>query len=188
MLTHTDLKKGAIIILDGEPYEVLEARPLKKAQRRVIIQTRLKNLVTGNFFERNFHQGDTFEGAELSRLRAKFIYSRRGRYFFAEEDNPSKRFDLAEEQMGPQAKFLKPNQILEAVIFNEKIINISLPIKIQLKVVESPPGLKGDRAQSGTKIVTLETGVKIAAPLFIETGDIIEINTETGEYVKRVEK
>lgn len=199
MLTHTDLKKGVIIILDGDPYEVLEARPLKKAQRRVVIQTKLKNLVKGNVFERNFHQGDSFKEAELSKFKAKFIYSHpdrkssisneagRDRYFFCQADNPSKRFDLQEEQIGSQAKFLKPNQIMEAIIFNGRIVNIFLPIKIQLKVVEAPPGLKGDRAQSGTKIVTIETGAKIAVPLFIKEGDIIEINTETEEYVRRIE-
>lgn len=185
MLTHTDLKKGVKIILGNEPYEILEARPLKKAQRRPVIQAKIRNLVTGNVFDRNFHQGDTFEEAELSKFKAKFLYSHQERYFFCEENNPSKRFDLGSEKIGVQTKFLKPNQIIEAVLFNEKVINISLPIKIQLKITEAPPGIKGDRAQGGTKIVTLETGAKINAPLFIKAGDIVEINTETGEYVRR---
>lgn len=187
MLTHTDLKKGVRIILNGEPYQVFEARPLQKAQRRVVIQTKIRNLITGNVFDRNFHQGDTFEEAELTKFRAKFLYSHRDRYLFCEEQNPSKRFDLSQEQIGPQSKFLKPNQAVEAILFNEKVINISPPIKIQLKVIEAPPGVKGDRAQGGTKIVTLETGAKIAAPLFIEEGNKIEVNAETGEYVKRIE-
>ena len=92
------------------------------------------------------------------------------------------------EQLGVQTKFLKANQIVEALIFNEKVINISIPIKTQLKVTEAPPGIKGDRAQGGTKIATLETGVQVAVPLFVATGDTIEINTETGEYVRRVEE
>ena len=194
MLTHTNLKKGVRIILDKEPYEVLEASPMKKAQRRPVIQTKIKNLITGNVFERNFHQGDTFEEAELSKLKAKFLYSHRDQYFFCEENGlpeghkgVPKRFDLNSEQLGVQAKFLKPNLIVEILIFNEKVINISLPIKIQLKVTEAPPGVKGDRAQGGTKIVTLETGAKINAPLFIEEGDVIEINTETEQYTKRIE-
>ena len=187
MLSHNDLKKGLRIVLNSEPYEVLEARPLKKAQRRVVIQTKIRNLITGNVFDRNFHQGDTFEEAELTKFKAKFLYPHRDRYFFCEEQNPSKRFDLGQEQIGSQTKFLKPNQAVEAVLFNEKVINISPPIKIQLKVIEAPPGVKGDRAQGGTKLVTLETGVKIAAPLFIEEGNIIEVNAETGEYVRRIE-
>ena len=186
MLTHTDLKKGVKIILDSEPYEISEAQPLKKAQRRVVIQTKIRNLITGNVFDRNFHQGDTFEEAELSKFEAKYLYSHRDRYFFCEKENPSKRFNLGLKQIGPPAKFLKPNQIVEAMIFKEKVINISLPIKIQLKVIEAPPGLKGDRAQAGTKMVTLETGAKINAPLFIQEGDILLINTQTGEYVRRI--
>ncbi|MFH1841550.1 MAG: elongation factor P [Candidatus Nealsonbacteria bacterium] len=186
MLSHSELKKGVQIILDGEPYEVLSSNQMKKAQRRVVIQTKIKNLITGNVFDRNFHQGETFEEAELLKLKAKFIYSHRDRYFFYEEKDPSKRFDLGNEQIGNIAKFLKPNQEVETIIFDEKIISVSLPIKINLKVKEAPPGVKGDRAQGGTKTAILETGAKIAVPLFIEENDVIEINTETGEYVCRV--
>ncbi len=106
---------------------------------------------------------------------------------FCKEDNPSFRFELPKEVIGQASQFLKPNQVVEGMQFGGKIINISLPIKVQLKVVEAPPGVKGERAQAGTKQVTLETGAIANAPLFIETGDIIEINTETGEYVRRVE-
>jgi len=187
MLTHTDLKKGVRIILDKEPYEILEASPMKKAQRRPVIQSRIKNLITNNVFERNFHQGDTFEEAKLTNLKVKFLYSHRDRYFFDHKET-SKRFDLSSGQIGAQAKFLKPNLIVETLIFNKKVIYISLPIKIQLKVTEAPPGIKGDRAQGGTKIVTLETGAKINTPLFIEQGDIVEVNTETGEYVQRISR
>jgi len=203
MLSHGDLKKGVKIILDKEPYEILEARPFKMAQRRVVIQTKIRNLITGNVFSRNFHQGETFQEAELFKIQAKFLfskeerkqgsvedrflYSQKNRYFFCEENQPAKRFDLSSEKIGPAAQFLKSNQIVEAIVFQEKIINISLPIKIQLKVIEAPPGVKGDRSQPGTKQVTLETGAKINVPLFIKESDIVEVNTETGEYVRRIE-
>lgn len=186
MLSHNDIRKGVRFILDGEPYEVLDFSPLKKAQRRVVIQTKIKNLITGAVFDRNFHQGDVFEEAELIKFKAKFLYSHRDCYFFCEESNPSKRFDLTKEQIGEVTKFLKQNEIVEGLIFKDKIINISLPIKVHLKVTQSPPGIRGDRAQGGTKVVVLETGTEINVPLFIEEGDIIEINTETGEYVRRI--
>jgi len=115
------------------------------------------------------------------------LYAHRDRYFFSEKENPVNRFDLTTEQIGEPGKFLKPDQIVEGIIFRNKVINISLPIKINLKVIEAPPGIKGGRAEPGTKIVTLETGAKISVPLFIEEGDIIEVNTETGQYVRRVE-
>lgn len=187
MLTAGDLRKGVRILLDGQPYEVLDSNPMKKAQRRVVMQTKLKNLLNGSAQERNFHQGEMFEEAELSKLSSKFLYTHRGTYFFCEEENPSKRFELSEELLGNQAKFLKPNTIVDAIIFNEKVVSVSLPIKISLKVTEAPPGVKGDSAQGGTKIVTLETGVHVSVPLFVEEGDIIEVNTETGEYTRRVE-
>ncbi|MFH1575814.1 MAG: elongation factor P [Candidatus Nealsonbacteria bacterium] len=187
MLSSSDLRKGIRILIDGEPYEVLDSNPMKKAQRRVVMQTKLKNLLTGNALERNFHQGDVFEEAEMSKLEAKFLYAHRGLYFFCEKENPSKRFDLSEELLGIQAKFLKPNEIVDAIIFNEKIVSISVPIKISLKVTEAPPGVKGDSAQGGTKIVTLETGAQVSVPLFVKDGDVIEVNTATGEYTRRVE-
>jgi elongation factor P len=187
MLTHSDLRKGARFIMDGLPYEVLEAMPLKKAQRRVVIQTRIKSLINGNVFDRNFHQGDVFEEAELEKFDAKFIYQSRGKYFFCDVKNPSKRFDLPKEQIGNAVKFLKPNEIVQAIVFDEKIISISLPIKVNLKVTEAPPGVKGDSAQAGTKIVILESGAQVSVPLFVNQDDVIEVNTETGEYVRRVE-
>jgi len=186
MLTHTDLKKGVKIILEKEPYEILESQLSKIAKGRSNVQTKIKNLITGSVFSKNFHQGDTFEEAEVLKFNAIFLYAHRGQFFFSQEQDPSQRFSLAENKIGVQAKFLKPNQIVEAMTFEEKIINFSLPIKIKLKVIEAPPGFRGERAQPGTKIVILETGAKISTPLFLEEGDIVEVNTETGEYVRRV--
>ncbi len=187
MITHTDLRKGVQLIIDNEPYEILESSPMKKAQRRVVIQTKIKNLLNGNVLDRNFHQGETFEEAEIVKKEAKFLYAHRDRYFFSEVDDSSKRFDLGKELIGEAVKFLKPSQIVEEIQFQGKTINISLPIKVQLKVAEAPPGIRGDRAQGGTKSVTLETGAQLNVPLFVEQGDVIELNTETGEYTRRVE-
>ncbi|MDD2731785.1 MAG: elongation factor P [Candidatus Pacebacteria bacterium] len=188
MLTHNDLKRGARFILNQEPYEVLDSFPIKKAQGRAIVQTRIKNLITGAVLDKNFHQGDVFDQADISKIDIKFLYSHKDKFIFSERNNPSKRFELSENQLGSSSKFLKPNEIVEGLVFDDKIINISLPIKIQLKVIEAPPSFKGNTAQGGTKTVKLETKAEINAPLFINEGDIIEINTEKEEYVKRIEK
>ncbi len=185
MLTHTDLKKGTQFIYEGSPWEVLEYLLVKMAQRRPVIQTKIKNLLNGSVQERNFQQGDVFQEAELIKKNIKFLYSNKGEYWFCEENDPSKRFSFKEGQLGSQAKFFKPNSLVEGVIFNEKIINVKSPIKVTLKVKEAPPGIKGDRAQGGTKEVVLESGAAIQVPLFIEEGDLVEVNTELGEYVKR---
>ena len=186
MIDHTQLRKGVQIVLDGAPYEILESAPMKKAQRRVVIQARLRNLLTGNMLDRNFHQGDTFEEAELVKTESLFLYAHRGKYVFCEKSNRSNRFELEESALGDSSRFLKQDQEVTAVQFEGKLVNVVLPIKVQMKVTEAPPGVKGDRAQGGTKTVTLESGAIMQAPLFIETGDIIEINTDKGEYVRRV--
>ncbi|MBU2540027.1 hypothetical protein KJ786_02605 [Patescibacteria group bacterium] len=188
MLTHTDLRPGTRFILDNQPYEVLEAMAMKMAQRRPVIQSKIKNLITGSVLERNFQQGDIFDEAELVKIGVKYLYNNKGNFFFCEEKDQSKRFSLTEAQIGLGARFLKPNEIVDGIYFNEKIINVSVPIKAQLRVKQSPPGIKGDRAQGGTKAVVLDGGAEINVPLFIKEGDVVEINTEIGQYVRRVEK
>jgi len=186
MLTHTDLKRGVVFIFNNQPYEVLDYSLVFKGRGSSVVQAKIKNLINGNVLSRTFHTGDTFEEAEISKIEIKFLYGHRGKYYFCEKDSSDKRIELSEEQIGDLVKFLKPNQIVEGLVFEGKIINISLPIKINLKVIEAPAGVKGNRAQGGTKTITLETGAKINVPLFIKEGDIIEVNTETGEYVRRV--
>lgn len=187
MLSYFDLRKGVKFILDGEPYEVLEFQQIYKAQDMAVAKTKIRNLISGKVLARAFHQDDTFEEAELKKIEIQFIYSHRKKFCFSEIQNPKNRFELTEEQIGSGNKFLKPNQILTGIKLDEKIINVIFPIKVHFKVTEAPPGIKGDRAQGGTKPIVLETGAKIQAPLFIEKGDIIEVNTETGEYVRRVQ-
>lgn len=187
MLSHNDLRKGVRFILRNQPYEVLESSFVFKGRGGSIVQTKIKNLTTGNLLSKTFHPGEEFEEVEIEKIKVRFIYSRQNRYFFSKENDSSFRFDLSKEVIGNAAIFLKLNQIVEGMQFKSKIINISLPIKVQLKVTEAPPGIKGDRAQGGTKTVTLETEAKINVPLFIKEGDIIEINTESVEYVKRIE-
>ena len=185
MLSHTDLKKGTQFIFEGQPWEVVDALLVKMAQRRPVVQTKMKNLITGSFQEKNFQQGDMFDEADLEKKNIKFLYSSKGQYFFCEEKDPSKRFSFTADQLGKQAKFYQPNSTVTGVVFNEKIITVVAPIKVILKVKESAPGVKGDRAQGGTKEAVLESGATIQVPLFIEEGDMIEVNTELGEYVKR---
>jgi elongation factor P len=187
MLSFPELKTGAKIIFDNQPHEIIEHSLMFKGRGHSTLAVKLRNLLNGNVISQTFHPSDSFEEAEIEKIKARFLYQHREKYIFCEEDNPSFRFELIKEAIGSAAQFLKSNQPVEGIKFKEKIINIALPIKVQLKVVEAPPGVKGERAQAGTKQVTLETGAIANAPLFIETGDTIEINTETGEYVRRVE-
>lgn len=180
------LDKGIFIVIDKQPYEILETSRSFKGRGHSVIQTKLKNLITTGIISKTFHPSDNPEQCELEKFKAKFVYSHKDKFVFSKESNLSDRFELSKDQLGKSALFLKPNQIVEALIFHDKVISISLPIKISFKVAEAPPGYKGDRSQPGNKTITLETGAKINTPLFIEQGDFIEVNTETGEYVRRV--
>ncbi len=186
MLDYSELDKRDRIMLNGQPYEIIEARSMFTGRSHSVLNTKLRNLRTGKVISKTFHPGDSAEEADIKKMEAKFIYSDRGKFVFCEKGDPSNRFELEEEQIGDKKNFLKPNQIVESLLLEDEVINISLPIKVNLKVKMAPPSLKGESATGGKK-VTLETGAKIKTPNFIETGDIVEVNTETGEYSRRIE-
>ena len=188
MIYTADVKKEMVIKLDSQTWVVIEIQFVSPGKGPAFYRMKLKNLRSGNMVERTFKSGDQFEEANVDKIKAKFVYSHRGGFVFSWENDPSKRFELSESSLGNTAKFLKQNQIVDGVTLDGEVINISLPIKVFLKVKDAPPGVKGDRAQGGTKTVTLETGATIEAPLFVESGDVLEINTETGEYVRRAEQ
>ena len=185
MISFNELEKGANIIIDKQPYEVLEAFRLFKGRGQSVLQVKIKNLITRAVVSKTFHPSDTFEEAEIKRFKAKFLFSHRDQFFFTKENDPSFRFSLTEKNIGESSRFLTHQTVIEALLFQDKIINISLPIKLNLKVIEAPPGFQGSRSQPGTKTVTIETKAKISVPLFIKEGDIIVINTKTGKYVRR---
>jgi len=187
MLSHTDLKKGTLFIYNDQPYEVVEFALNFQGRGGSTSQVKMKNLITGNVLSKVFHSNDEFEEAEVDKKRIKYLYNNKGDYFFCEETDPSKRFPLAVEQIGHQAQYLKANDIVEGFVFDGKIVNVELPIKVQLKVKEAAAYLRAGRAEAGTKEVILETGAKIQAPSFIKEGDTIEINTETQSYARRIE-
>jgi len=187
MISYAELRKGTKIMTEGQPYEILEASPMFKGRGSSVLQAKIKNLVNGNVLSRNFRPGEEFEEAEIIKTKIKFLYSHRDKFVFCDEQKPSLRFEFSKEIVGENNRFLKTNEAVDGIELDGKIINISLPVKVNLKVIESPPGTKGDRSQAGNKQITLETKTKINAPLFIKEGDIVEVNTETGEYVRRIE-
>ncbi len=181
-----DLKPKTYFIYEDAPYIVLETHHLKMQQRRPVVQTRMRNLLNGKVLERNLAQSDFFEEADVERKEVKFLYAHRDKFMFVNPKDPSDRFELSNELVGESAQFLKPNTILESLNWNGDVINISLPIKMQFKIVEAPPGIRGDTATGGTKQVKIDTGATLNVPLFVNEGDEIIVNTETGQYVERV--
>lgn len=186
MLEYSEIVERKFIVLDGAPYEVVSSHVFRKQQRKPVNATKLRNLLTGKITERSFHQSEKVEEAEIIGREIKYLYTNKGEYWFSEIDDPSKRFKIEADMVGAQGKFLKQNSIVKALVFNEEIIGLKLPIKVELKVTEAPPAVKGDTVTGGTKQITLETGAIINAPLFVNEGDVIRINTETEEYAERV--
>jgi len=186
MLKHSDLKPGVRFVLNDEPYEVIDSTFIFKGRGSSTLQAKIRNLINGKVLTKTFHQNDVFEEAEIEKEEVIFLYSKNNKYYFALKDDRSQRFELDKSVLGNKVMFLKEKDEVEGIFFDEKLINIDLPLKMTFRVISAPPGLKGGRETPGTKPVTIETGAIIQTPLFVEEGDIIEVNTETGEYVRRV--
>ncbi len=190
MLEYSEVKERKIILWEGQPFEVIHSHVFRKQQRKPVNATKLKNLITGRVAEVSFASSDKVEEADIITRPAKYLYAAKGEVWFCDVKDPSKRFSLKEEVVGGKIKFIKTNTEIELVIFvndddEELVIGIKAPIKVELKVTEAPPSIKGSTVTGGTKVVTLETGATVNAPLFISEGEVIRVNTETGEYVER---
>lgn len=190
MLEYNEIKERKIIIHENEPCEVMSAAVSRKQQMKPQNQVKLKSLLSGRTWNETYGPSNKVKEAEISKRKVKFLYTNKGEYWFCDPDKPSDRFQLKEEIIGEAAKFLKPNEIIDAIVWEhddeEQIINIKLPIKIEYTIKDAPPSIKGNTASGGGKVVTLENDLKINAPFFLNIGDKIRVNTETGEYVERV--
>ena len=188
ILAYNEITAKKVIVHEGAPFEVLSSHVFRKQQRKPVNQTKLRNLKTGKVTEISFHQSETVAEADIETSNITFLYENRGEYWFCEAENPKNRFSFDADIIGEQGRFMKQNMNVEIKRFEDDVIGISLPIKLDLTVKEAPPAIKGNTVQGGTKQVVLETGATINVPMFINEGDIVRINTETGEYVERAEK
>jgi elongation factor P len=188
MLEYNEITLRKVILMDGEPYEVLDSHVFRKQQRKPVNQTKLRHLITGKVTEQAFHVSEKVEEADLSNRDVKFLYKNKGEFWFCDPKNPADRFKLDEVVLGEPMRFVKPNDIVSALVFDERIIGVKVPVKVDLKVTEAAPAVKGNTVSGGSKTVTLETGATIQVPLFINQGDVLRINTDTGEYTERVDK
>lgn len=186
MLGPHDLRIGTIFVMDNDPWKVLEASFIKQAQRTGHVGAKIRNLRSGNVLTRSFKQADRFEEADITKSPATFIYAHRAAYVFSNAQDPRERFELNETQLGDQAKYLAKNLSVETLRFEGKIIGINLPPKVDMNVSEAAPWVRGDTASGGTKNVVTETGLVVKTPHFIEIGDTIRVNTQTGTYAERV--
>jgi elongation factor P len=187
-LSYNEILPKLISLHNGEPYEVLSSHIFRMQQRKPVNQTRLRHLVSGKVLEISFHQNESVNEAEVGKIEAQYLYTNRGESWFAESGNPKNRFAFPEAAVRDQVQWLAPNSLVEVVTHDDKPLAIKIPVKVDLTVAEAPPNVKGDTATGGMKPVKLSTGATVNVPLFINSGDIVRINTDTGTYAERVEK
>jgi elongation factor P len=191
-LDYDEIKPRKNIVVDGQPYEILDSHVARTQKRKPQNQVRMRNLLNGKVIPGTFHASDTAEEADVSKREALFLYKNKGEYWFCDPKDRANRFMIAEDVIGDAAKFLKDNTVVDTKIFEyddeEKIIGVTLPIKMVFTVKDAPPAIKGNTASGGGKLITIETGAQITTPFFIEVGEQIVVNTDTGEYVERLKK
>lgn len=185
MLGLSDIKSGKNIIVDGLPYAVLYHEHSKTGRAGSVLRTRLKNLLNGTVLEKTFQGADKVLEADTGKSKAQYLYKEKEHYCFMDMES-YEQFSLSEKVLANAKDYLIEGTEMTVLNFNGQPVNIELPVKIALKVVEAPPNVRGNTVSSGGKVVTLETGLKISAPLFIKEGEKIIVNTERGEYVSRV--
>ena len=180
-----DFRKGLKIEIDGEPYVIVDFQHVKPGKGGAFVRTRLKSLISGNVIDQTFRSGDKVDTPDLEEREMQFLYETGGEYHFMDTKSFEQLF-LTADQLGESKDFLKENLVIKALFHNKRPIGVEVPMFVDLKVVSSEPGVKGDTASGSTKPATLESGAVIQVPLFVEEGDMIRVDTRTGEYITRV--
>ncbi|WP_448589972.1 elongation factor P [Thermodesulfobium sp.] len=184
-ISMNDLKNATNILIDGNVYQVVYFQHARKAQGAAYVRTKLKNLKTGAVLEKTFRSEDKIIEAEVERRPFQFLYKSGDTYHFMDLNN-YEQWELSKDVLGDATNYLKEQENVDAIVYNGALLNIELPTTVDLKVVETEPGVRGDTAQGGSKPATLETGAVINVPLFINVGDVVRVDTRTNLYVERV--
>jgi elongation factor P len=188
VLSYNEITIKKVIIFNDEPCIVISSHVFRKQKRKPVNNTKLKSLVSGRLIENTFHVNETAEEADLENWNITFVYRKGNEYVFHLSGKPGERFNLDADLVGDQGRFIKDKSELSALVFNDNIIGVKIPIKIELKVTETVDASKGNTSGNALKEAIVETGAKVMVPMFINQGDIIAVNTEDGNYSERGEK
>jgi elongation factor P len=188
VLSYNEISIKKVIIFNDEPCLVLSSHVFRKQKRKPVNNTKLKSLISGRVIEATFHMNETAEEADLENKSITFIYHKPGEYWFHTTGKPAERFSLSDDVIGDEGRFIKERSELKALVYNDEIIGVTIPIKVELKVTETVDAVKGNTSGGALKEAIVETGAKVMVPMFINQGDVIAINTESGDYSERVEK
>ncbi|OGE86198.1 MAG: elongation factor P [Candidatus Doudnabacteria bacterium RIFCSPHIGHO2_02_FULL_46_11] len=183
-LSFSELKLGSILNIDGQPYQITWQNFQRTAQRKPVLQTKLRNLINGKVIEYSFKFGEKMEEADVIRRSAQFLYFDGGFAYFM--DNESyETVSIPQDKISDAKDFLKDGLDCHLILFEGKPVKVELPVKVEYKIVSTAPGVKGDTATGGNKPAKIETGATVQVPLFIKEGETIRVNTQTGEYAER---
>jgi elongation factor P len=182
-----EFKPGLKVMLDGEPCSILENEFVKPGKGQAFNRVKLRNLKTARVWERTFKSGDTLEGADVMDYDLEYSYTD-GEFFYFMDPDSFEQHSADRATVGDTEKWLKEQERYEVTLYNGSPISVTPPNFIELEIIETDPGLKGDTAQGGSKPATLTTGAVVRVPLFISQGEVIRVDTRTGEYVSRASR
>jgi elongation factor P len=183
MINATELRRGVLIELDGKLYQVVEQQHVKM-KRTALEKVKLRDIVGGHTIERSFQSDERLVRAELDDKQMQYLYADADLYYFMDQET-FEQMPLTKEQLGDGLSYLKEGNSLVVSSYNGEVVGVTMPLNVELAVMQTEPGFKGDTATGGTKPATLETGVTVQVPLFINEGDIIKVDTRTGGYIER---
>ncbi len=184
MISTSELRKGVTIELDGKLYSILEYEHIKVGRGSAQVRIRLKDVRAGHITERTFQAGERFPRARLERRTVQYLYEDGGLYYFMDKET-FEQTPLTKEQLGDALNYLKEEFSLDLLTYQDEAIGVEIPLNVELKITETGPSFKGDTAQGGTKPATLETGLVVLVPLFLNNGDRVKVDTRTGQYIER---
>ncbi len=184
MISSSDFRTGATIEIDNNVWQIVDFQHVKPGKGAAFVRTKMKNVRTGAVVERTFNPGEKFPKAHVDRREMQFLYESDGNYNFMDNET-YEQSELTSEQLGDAVKYLKENMNISIMFFQGTIIGVELPVAVELTVVETDPGIRGDTATGGTKPAKMESGCVVRVPLFINIGDVLRIDTRTGEYLER---
>lgn len=185
MISTAELKKGATIELDNKLFSIMDYNHIKTGRGSAQVRIKLRDVRSGAIIEHTVQAGTKFNRARVERREMQYLYSDDQFYYFMNTEN-FEQIPVGAEKVGDANKYLKENDVCEVVLYGDEVIGVEMPISVELTVIQTDPGFKGDTATGGTKPATMETGLVVSVPLFIEEGAKLRINTDTGSYIERV--
>ncbi|MEG1504988.1 MAG: elongation factor P [Lachnospiraceae bacterium] len=184
MISAGEFRNGVTIEIEGNIYQIIEFQHVKPGKGAAFVRTKMKNIINGGVTERTFRPTEKFPKAHIERKDMQYLYSDGDLFHFMDVEN-YEQIALSADEIGDSLKFVKENEMVKVCSHNGNVFAVEPPLFVELQIVETEPGFKGDTAQGATKPATVETGAIVYVPLFVEQGDVLKIDTRTGEYLSR---